>query len=275
MAVLPPATIDVCRRLCVVHVVAGVLLFVLRVQALSPYQERLTDGAFDALVMHVATRLSKALEAAFVSRRFSALGAQVGCVSAVAVVHRTTAGASGRLQVCAAADGALKRCNGPSTSVRAIVLSPLLLLLLLCVYVRGCDGRDRFARLTQLTTLLTLDAVGEVAEVYGDGATGALAWRLTPQEVRRETRGGMGGRRCIGTVCVCASIGTKRSCSARRLRSRRHLAPALVVNVMPTSRATPDVVADGGRSVIPSRALELSFGKADTFLQCRKRAVSR
>ncbi|KAL4441200.1 hypothetical protein ABPG77_011437 [Micractinium sp. CCAP 211/92] len=43
--------------------------------------------------------------------------------------------------------------------------------------------RDKFARLSQMATLLTLETVGEVLDYWGDA--GAIAWRLTDNDVRQ------------------------------------------------------------------------------------------
>lgn len=42
--------------------------------------------------------------------------------------------------------------------------------------------RDKFARLSQIATILSIEKVEELADYCG---ADAIAWRLTPSEVRR------------------------------------------------------------------------------------------
>lgn len=43
--------------------------------------------------------------------------------------------------------------------------------------------RDKFARLSQIATVLNLERASEISD-YWSGEPGAIAWRLTPAEVR-------------------------------------------------------------------------------------------
>lgn len=48
--------------------------------------------------------------------------------------------------------------------------------------VTSWSVRDKFARLTQIATILSVEKVEELADYCG---ADAIAWRLTPAEVRR------------------------------------------------------------------------------------------
>jgi hypothetical protein len=45
--------------------------------------------------------------------------------------------------------------------------------------------RDKFARTLQVATLLSLTTVNEVYDYWGPTASGPIAWRLTPSEIRQ------------------------------------------------------------------------------------------
>ena len=154
-------------------------------------QPLLTPSGYDALVHLVLDKLVARLEAVLSQKRFTQLGGLQLEKDVRLLVGAHPAGVGGQAGGLWLGRGGVwreglagrgaERGSRPGANRRPTPSRPLASGGLSDMTTRTV--RDKFARLSQMATLLTLEAVGEVLDYWGDA--GAIAWRLTDNDVRQ------------------------------------------------------------------------------------------